>query len=37
VFDPEGGFTASYMETLLMTAEGVEPLSRHPRELSIAG
>jgi Xaa-Pro aminopeptidase len=38
VFDREGGFTASYMETLLMTAEsGVETLSRHTRELVVAG
>jgi Xaa-Pro aminopeptidase len=37
VFDREGGFTASYMETLLMTEGGVEPLSRHTRELVVAG
>jgi Xaa-Pro aminopeptidase len=37
VFDREQGFTASYMETLLMTAEGIESLSRHPRELVVAG
>jgi Xaa-Pro aminopeptidase len=37
VFDRERGFTASYMETLLMTEEGIETLSRHPRELAVAG
>jgi ectoine hydrolase len=37
VFDRERGFTASYMETLLMTESGVETLSRHPRELAVAG
>ena len=37
VFDRDGGFTASYMETLVMTESGVEALSRHPRELAIAG
>ena len=37
VFDRERGFTASYMETLLMTASGIETLSRHPRELVVAG
>ena len=37
VFDRESGFTASYMETLLMTEEGIQPLSRHPRELAVAG
>jgi len=37
VFDRERGFTASYMETLLMTAGGIETLSRHPRELVVAG
>jgi Xaa-Pro aminopeptidase len=37
VFDRERGFTASYMETLLMTADGVEALSRHSRELAVAG
>jgi Xaa-Pro aminopeptidase len=36
VFDRERGFTASYMETLLMTEHGVETLSRHPRELAVA-
>lgn len=34
-FDRDGGFTASYMETLLMTEEGVEVLSRVPRELTV--
>lgn len=37
VFDREGGFTASYMETLLMTADGIQTLSRHSRELAVAG
>ena len=37
VFDREGGFTASYMETLVMTRDGIQTLSRHPRELAIAG
>ena len=37
VFDRELGFTASYMETLLMTDGGVETLSRHPRVLVVAG
>ena len=37
VFDREAGFTASYMETLLMTDGGVETLSRHTRELVVAG
>jgi Xaa-Pro aminopeptidase len=36
VFDREKGFTASYMETLLMTDDGIETLSRHPRELAVA-
>lgn len=37
LFDREHGFTASYMETLLMTEAGIETLSRHPRELAVAG
>ena len=37
LFDRERGFTASYMETLLMTDAGIETLSRHPRELAVAG
>jgi Xaa-Pro aminopeptidase len=37
LFDRERGFTASYMETLVMTADGIESLSRHPRELAVAG
>ena len=37
LFDRERGFTASYMETLLMTESGIETLSRHPRELAVAG
>jgi Xaa-Pro aminopeptidase len=35
LFDPERRFTASYMETLVMTADGVQPLSRRPRELTV--
>ena len=34
-FDRDAGFTASYMETLLMTADGIEVLSRVPRELHV--
>ncbi len=37
LFDRERGFTASYMETLLMTDTGIETLSRHPRELAVVG
>lgn len=37
LFDRDEGFTASYMETLLMTETGIETLSRHPRELAVAG
>jgi Xaa-Pro aminopeptidase len=37
VFDRESGATASYMETLLMTDDGIETLSRHSRELAVAG
>ena len=37
LFDRDRGFTASYMETLMMTDTGIETLSRHPRELSVAG
>jgi Xaa-Pro aminopeptidase len=35
LFDPDRRFTASYMETLVMTEGGVEPLSRRPRELTV--
>jgi Xaa-Pro aminopeptidase len=35
VFDRDAGFTASYMETLLMTDDGIEVLSRRPRTLSV--
>jgi Xaa-Pro aminopeptidase len=35
VFSREGGFTASYMESLLMTPDGIETLSRHPRTLTV--
>jgi ectoine hydrolase len=37
LFDRDKGFTASYMETLLMTDSGIETLSRHPRELAVTG
>jgi Xaa-Pro aminopeptidase len=37
LFDRDRGFTASYMETLVMTGGGIETLSRHPRELAVAG
>lgn len=37
VFDRESGATASYMETLLMTENGIETLSQHSRELAVAG
>jgi Xaa-Pro aminopeptidase len=37
LFDRERGFTASYMETLVMTEDGIELLSRHSRELALAG
>src|SRR5262249_25048525 len=37
LFDRDRGFTASYMETLVMTESGIEALSRHPRELAVAG
>jgi Xaa-Pro aminopeptidase len=37
LFDRERGFTASYMETLLMTSDGIETLSRHSRELTVVG
>jgi hypothetical protein len=36
-FDREAGFTESYMETLLMTEAGIEPLSTRPRELTVVG
>jgi Xaa-Pro aminopeptidase len=36
LFDRDRGFTASYMETLLMTDTGIETLSRHSRELALA-
>ena len=35
LFDREAGFTASYMETLLMTPDGIETLSARPRELTV--
>jgi Xaa-Pro aminopeptidase len=35
LFDRDAGFTASYMETLLMTDSGVEPLSKVPRTLTV--
>ena len=35
LFDRDAGFTASYMETLLMTETGIEALSRRPRTLTV--
>jgi Xaa-Pro aminopeptidase len=35
LFDRDEGFTASYMETLLMTADGIETLSKLPRDLIV--
>ena len=35
LFDRDAGYTASYMETLLMGEERIQPLSRHPRELTV--
>ena len=37
LFDPDEGITASYMETLLMTEDGIEILSRVPRALTVLG
>jgi hypothetical protein len=37
LFDRDAGFTASYMETLLMTESGIEPLSTRPRQLTLVG
>ena len=37
LFDREGGYTASYMETLLMTETGIEALSRLARTLTVIG
>jgi Xaa-Pro aminopeptidase len=37
LFDRDAGFTASYMETLLMTESGIEVLSRRPRTLTVLG
>jgi Xaa-Pro aminopeptidase len=35
LFDRDRGFTASYMETLLMSEDGIETLSGHQRELVV--
>jgi Xaa-Pro aminopeptidase len=35
LFDRDKGFTASYMETLLMTETGIETLSKMPRTLTV--
>jgi Xaa-Pro aminopeptidase len=35
LFDRDAGYTASYMETLLMGEERIEPLSRHSRQLTV--
>jgi Xaa-Pro aminopeptidase len=37
LFDRDVGFTASYMETLLMTDSGIEALSTRPRTLAVIG
>ncbi|HYX84490.1 MAG TPA: Xaa-Pro peptidase family protein [Gaiellales bacterium] len=37
LFDRDGGYTASYMETLLMTESGIEALSKLPRTLTVLG
>lgn len=37
LFDPDEQVTASYMETLLMTEDGIEILSRVPRTLTVVG
>ena len=37
LFDRDAGFTASYMETLVMTETGIEVLSRVPRTLTVVG
>ena len=37
LFDLAAGFTASYMETLLMTEDGIEALSARPRTLTVVG
>ena len=34
-FDRDAGFTASDMETLLMTESGIEVLSKLPRTLTV--
>jgi hypothetical protein len=34
-FDRDAGFTASYMETLLMGPERIEVLSTRPRQLTV--
>ena len=35
LFDRAAGFSASYMETLLMTEDGIEALSTRPRTLTV--
>jgi len=37
VFDRDAGYTASYMETLVMTENGIDVLSRVPRTLAVIG
>jgi hypothetical protein len=37
LFDRDAGFTASYMETLLMTEHGIDVLSKVPRTLTVVG
>jgi hypothetical protein len=35
LFDRDAGYTASFMETLLMGPERIEVMSRLPRELTV--
>jgi Xaa-Pro aminopeptidase len=37
LFDRDAGYTASFMETLLMGPESIEALSTHTRELTVLG
>jgi hypothetical protein len=37
LFDRDAGYTASYMETLLMGPERIEVLSKLPRTLTVLG
>jgi hypothetical protein len=35
LFDRDAGYTASYMETLVMTEHGIDVLSKLPRTLTV--